>query len=248
MVAWDPSRSGRGCRCSCRRPVISGAVDMNYAGRRNSPAMRGKRLSVLLCWSLLACSDQALALGGAQYVATTRSSGAFPLAQGKEAAPLIVDPGDWPGVVRAARDLLADVNRVTGLTPGLVLLPKGRSHERNGVVVIIGTVGKSSLIDRLVKDRKIDVADIAGKWESFFLQTVADPMPGVAQALVIAGSDKRGTIYGIYDLSEQIGVSPWYWWADVPVKQQSSLHVIPGSYTKGQPAVEYRGIFINDEQ
>src|SRR5262249_15536320 len=72
-------------------------------------------------------------------------------------------------------------------------------------------------------------------------------LPGVDRALVIAGSDKRGTIYGIYDLSEQIGVSPWYWWADVPVRRRGSLHVLPGRHTRGSPAVKYRGIFINDE-
>ena len=75
----------------------------------------------------------------------------------------------------------------------------------------------------------------------------ADPLPGVAEGLIIAGSDKRGTIYGIYDLSEQIGVSPWYWWADVPVQHQNALFVKPGRYVQGPPAVKYRGIFLNDE-
>jgi hypothetical protein len=72
-------------------------------------------------------------------------------------------------------------------------------------------------------------------------------MPGIESALVIAGSDKRGTIYGIYDLSEQMGVSPWYWWADVPVAKKENVFVMPGTFTKGEPAVKYRGIFINDE-
>ena len=64
---------------------------------------------------------------------------------------------------------------------------------------------------------------------------------------MIAGSDKRGTIYGIYDVSEQIGVSPWYWWADVPVQHQDALFVKPGAYVQGPPVVKYRGIFLNDE-
>ncbi|HVG55183.1 MAG TPA: glycosyl hydrolase 115 family protein [Vicinamibacterales bacterium] len=197
--------------------------------------------ATLLCASVLVCPDTALAVGGIRYVDTARSTGAFPLVQVTGAASLAVDPDDWPGVLRAARDLRDDVNRVTGLTPEL------QTGVSSGPVVIIGTVGKSRLIDRLIKDRKIDVSDIAGKWESFFLQTVADPLPGVAQALVIAGSDKRGTIYGIYDLSEQIGVSPWYWWQDAAPDRQAALFVRAGRYRQGEPSVKYRGIFLNDE-
>ncbi len=109
-------------------------------------------------------------------------------------------------------------------------------------------MGKSSLIDQLAKDGKIDSSALVGKWEKFITQIVENPFPGVKRALVIAGSDKRGTIYGIYDLSNQIGVSPWYWWADVPVKKQTELHVLPGIHTNSEPKVKYRGIFINDEQ
>jgi hypothetical protein len=107
-------------------------------------------------------------------------------------------------VTRAAKDLQADINRVTGVTPTLVTSAAAAS----GDVVLIGTIGRSPLIDGLVRERKLDVSAIAGKWESFILQTVLSPMPGVARAVIIAGSDKRGTIFGIYDLSEQIGVSP----------------------------------------
>ena len=79
------------------------------------------------------------------------------------------------------------------------------------------------------------------------IQVVPNPLPGVDSALVIGGSDKRGTIYGIYDLSEQIGVSPWYWWADVPAQHQDQLFVKAGRFVQGPPAVKYRGIFLNDE-
>jgi len=81
-------------------------------------------------------------------------------------------------------------------------------------MIIVGTIGKSSALDELSRSGKIDLAQISGKWESLLIQVVPPPLPGISQALIIAGSDKRGTIYGIYDLSEQIGVSPWYWWAD----------------------------------
>ncbi len=114
-------------------------------------------------------------------------------------------------------------------------------------MLLIGTIGKNTLIDKLILQKKLNVSSIEGKWEAHITQVINNPLPGVKQALVIVGSDKRGTIYGIYDLSAQIGVSPWYWWADVPVKEQKTLYVISGKYTDGEPAVKYRGIFINDE-
>jgi hypothetical protein len=196
-------------------------------------------------------NNAASAIGQQRYVDTVYSEGSFALAQKDETAVLYVDLNDWPGVIRAAGDLQADVNRVTGRTPKI-------THEEASLgknAVIIGTIGKSKIIDQLAKDGKIDVAPIAGKWESFVIAVVPfdsaqgrlEPLAGVENALVIAGSDKRGTIYGIYDLSEQIGVSPWYWWADVPVEHKDSLFVKAGKYVQGPPAVKYRGIFINDE-
>ena len=113
--------------------------------------------------------------------------------------------------------------------------------------VLIGTIGKSAVIDDLIRRHKLDVSGIAGKWESAISTIVDRPMPGIRRALVIAGSDKRGTIFGIYDLSEQIGVSPWYWWADVRVPHQDALFVEPGRHVLPEPAVKYRGIFLNDE-
>ena len=103
------------------------------------------------------------------------------------------------------------------------------------------------MIDQLVRERKIDVSDIPGKWEASLIQVVQHPLPGVESALVIAGSDKRGTIYGIYDLSEQMGVSPWHFWADVPSQHHAALFVQAGRQVQGPPAVKYRGIFLNDE-
>ncbi|OAM90199.1 glycosyl hydrolase 115 family protein [Termitidicoccus mucosus] len=177
-------------------------------------------------------------------VAETAEAGSFALVTQKQGASLVLDKGDWPGVLRAAGDLQADIRRVTGVKPALEIgrAPSGKS------VVIAGTLGKSTLIDSLAKTGKIDTAPIAGKWESFIITTVANPLPHVAQALVIVGSDKRGAIYGIYEISEQIGVSPWYWWADAPVKQRNQLFIKTGTYVQGPPAVKYRGIFINDEE
>jgi len=169
--------------------------------------------------------------------------GAFPLVTAERAAPLWYDVADHKGVVRAIGDLQADIERVTSKKPVVsTTLPKQTE------LVIIGTLGKSAAIDALVASGKLDTGDLLGKWESFVITTVIAPMPGVERALVIAGSDKRGTIYGIYELSEQLGVSPWYWWADVPPKKHTEAYILPGRYASGEPVVRYRGIFLNDER
>jgi hypothetical protein len=183
------------------------------------------------------------ALGQIQYVETVPGLNVFPLVRQGAAAVLCVDSNDWPGVVRAAGDLQADVRRVTGRTPAFSTA--GKISGPN--VVIIGTAGKSALIDQLVRAGKLDVSPITGKWESFLIQVVPAPLPGVESALVICGSDKRGTIYGSYDLSEQIGVSPWHFWADVPAQHHDELFVKAGKFVQGPPSVKYRGIFLNDE-
>jgi hypothetical protein len=172
-------------------------------------------------------------------------AGAFPLVAGGIAATLWTDTNDWAAVQRAAVDLQSDVQRVTGILPRVSSSPAENPPAR--ISVIIGTLGKSAVIDSLVSEGKLTTNDLAGQWESFVITTVSNPMPGVDQALVVAGSDRRGTIYGIYELSEQLGVSPWYWWADVPVKTRTNAYIIPGRFASGEPAVKYRGIFLNDE-
>jgi hypothetical protein len=162
-------------------------------------------------------------------------------------APTIrLDSNDWPGVIQAAGDVALDFGRVLG-TNGTVLLTNSTSSSSNPAVIIAGTIGKSTLIDTLVSSSKIDVSAIKGKWESYTSQVVSQPVSGVSSALVIAGSDKRGTIYGLYDISEQIGVSPWYWWADVPPKTKTGIWALPVKKVQGPPSVQYRGIFLNDE-
>ena len=187
---------------------------------------------------------QARALGGPVYVRGTLGAGDFALVQHGAATPLLVDASDWPGVVRAVGDLSEDVKRVTDVQP-IVIEKAGGQQGRD--VVLIGTIGKSAPIDELIRRHRLDVSGISGRWESAVTAIVEHPMPGVGRALVIAGSDKRGTIFGVYDLSEQIGVSPWYWWADVRVPHRSELYVEAGQHVLGEPAVKYRGIFLNDE-
>jgi len=183
------------------------------------------------------------ALGDAPFVSFTPEKSALALVENKTAAPLVVDAADWPGVRRAAVDLQTDFERVSGLKPSLSKKVSGSKKT----AILIGTLGRSPLIDELVRTGKIDAAPIVGRWEAFLLQVVENPLPGVERALVIAGSDKRGTIYGIYELSEQIGVSPWYWWADVPVVHRDALYVTLVRRVEAGPAVRYRGIFLNDE-
>lgn len=172
------------------------------------------------------------------YITHQSNPGDFRIVDHARTASIYVDADDWKAVVRAAQDLGDDVRKVSGVASEIKKtgeLPAGTGH------IIVGTIGKSRMIDRMIADSKLDVTPVREKWESFLLETVDGN-------LVIAGSDKRGTIYGIYDLSEKMGVSPWYWWADVPVKRNSAVYVKAGRYVQEPPKVKYRGIFINDEE
>lgn len=148
------------------------------------------------------------------------------------------------GILRAVKNLQSDFKKVTGEQPNML----NRISGINSPLIIIGTVGTKSVIDDLIKQKKIDGKSLNGKTEKYIIQNVSNPFPGVSEAIVIAGSDKRGTIYGIYEVSQQIGVSPWNYWADVPVETKENLYFKEGIYTDGEPAVEYRGIFLNDEE
>ena len=114
-------------------------------------------------------------------------------------------------------------------------------------VVIAAVIGRSPLLDRLAADRKLDLAQLVGAWESFVIATVPQPLPGIDQALVTAGSDRRGAIFGLYELSAMIGVSPWHWWADVTPPKKNRLTAAAGTHRFDPSSVKYRGIFINDE-
>ena len=134
-------------------------------------------------------------------------------------------------VQRAVANLQKDFEKVTG-KPGLSRIP-GESGT-----IIIGTVGVNKQIDQWVK--KGELRDLKGKTEKYIIKTIGDQ-------LVIAGSDKRGTVFGIYELTKQMGVSPWYYWADVPIEKHEALYIKKGEYTDGEPSVRYRGLFLNDE-
>ncbi len=168
-------------------------------------------------------------------------SGALPLIEAGRPVPVLADEDDFPGVLRAARDLRSDLSAVSGAESATAA---GASPAP--AAIIVGTLGRSPVIDRIVREKGIDVSDVAGRWEAYLLQVVDDPQPGIRRALLVAGGDRRGSIFGIYELSRRIGVSPWTWWADVPAPRRDDLHVAPGRFVDA-PAVRYRAIFINDE-
>lgn len=178
-----------------------------------------------------------------QFVSFSHKEDAFTLVKPFAAAPILIDNNIDSGILKAIVNLSVDIDKVTGVSP-ILKVDKVSAEE---TVLLIGTIGKSKYIDDLVKNKKINASELQGKYEKYLIQTVQNPIEGVKEALVIAGSDKRGTIYGIYELSKQIGVSPWYYWADVPIKKQENIYIKRGKYTEGEPAVRYRGIFLNDE-
>ena len=154
--------------------------------------------------------------------------------------PIVVSSSDNPAVLHAAKNLQKDFERVTGILPFM------GDNTQAETAIIIGTLD-SPLIKEMVSKGKIDAGQLVGLTEKYMITTVTDPADGINEALVITGSDRRGVVYGIYEISEQIGVSPWYDWADVPVARQQNLSIARGTYTAGEPAVRYRGIFLNDE-
>lgn len=177
-------------------------------------------------------------------IAEDAQAGWFPLATENSVAVICTDASDYKVVDIASRMLADDVERVTGQRP---VLQKAKNLVGTAPMILAGTLGKSRLIENIVKSLKIDVSGIKGKWESCIVTTVRNPKTQ-APVLLIIGSDRRGTAFGLTSLSESIGVSPWYWWADVTPARKKALYVEPGVYCQKEPSVQYRGIFINDER
>ena len=154
------------------------------------------------------------------------------LINGNDKVEIYMDANDCRGVSYAANALVRDISKVSGSQATIT--------SNRKATILVGTIGHSAAIDQLIKQKRINGNLLKGKREKFII-TIVD------NQLVIAGSDRRGTIYGIYELSQQMGVSPWYDWADVPVEHHDSIFANKGIYTDGEPAVRYRGIFLNDE-
>lgn len=196
-----------------------------------------KILLILLAWLYTS------ALLSQQTILTKYQAGALPLVADKKATPIYVDATDHWLVQKAAALLQTDLQKVTGTKPLVShALPKQTKN-----IIIIGSLDQSPLIKQLVQTNKLPVDSIKGKWEAFQIMVIANPYPGISNALVIAGNDKRGTAFGVFELSKQLGVSPWYWWADVSVKAIKECWYNSSVKQYQSPGVTYRGIFLNDE-
>jgi len=175
------------------------------------------------------------------------AAGDFPVAAGGSAAAIYVAPGN-PETVRVAAEAFAeDVAMVTGVKPQMLTALRAPLPAN---LILVGVLGTSPEIDRLVGLHKLDVSAVAGKWEAAVTATIAKPIarfPAVHTALVIAGADRRSAAYALFAISRQMGVSPWYWWADVPVAKHAAVYVRAGAHVQASPSVQYRGIFLNDE-
>ena len=182
------------------------------------------------------------AIAAESFVHFERDSGDLPFAVDGQPAPLIFNNGEPKGVIMAIEQLKGDIKKVTGNSPSIA-----EPQVKQSAVVIIGTLDNSPELQMLERKGKVDFSRIRGEWEAYHIEVIPSPMPNIAQALVIAGSDRRGTIYGIYELARQLGVSPWYWWADVPVSTHKNIYIHHKTQIIDQPKVKYRGIFLNDE-
>ncbi|MDQ8184007.1 glycosyl hydrolase 115 family protein [Pelagicoccus sp. SDUM812002] len=167
----------------------------------------------------------------------------FELLGGDALASIHFDATDAVLVDRVANLLAEDIERVTGRLPKVESDLKSVSEN----CILIGSLGQNRWIDELADSGRIDAEAIRGSWERYLVEVVQNPFPGVEKALVVAGSDRRGTAYGALSLSETIGVSPWYYWADVPVAKQDTLSLEVDSFLSPPPTIKYRGIFLNDE-
>jgi len=170
----------------------------------------------------------------------SQDNNSFPLVAGTKATRICFDANDYEVVKKSGNLLATDIERVAGKKPQFIATAKALSADE---LIIVGTVEKNRLINQLVATKKLDIETIRGQWERFIIKTIDNPFPGVKKALVIVGSDRRGTAYGVFSVSEAIGVSPWYWWADVPVAKRSSLFIKNLNYTSASPSVKYRNLY-----
>ncbi|MFV0346925.1 MAG: glycosyl hydrolase 115 family protein [Bacteroidales bacterium] len=199
-----------------------------------------KKILVLL----LMCVASANLLYADIKVYTTMQESYFPLVTNQAASPILLDHADAKVVGIAAEMLADDINAITAKKPSVVL---AEQDLNSSTVVVAGTIGKSAIIDKLIRIGKIDASPILNKWEAYIVTSLTDISPTIKQALVVVGSDRRGTAYGLMDISKSIGVSPWIWWSDVLPEKKKELFVASGFHVEDGPSVKYRGIFINDE-
>ena len=230
-----PLRLRYGSRVKCHRATVA----------REAPTLLFQRqFAAFVAFALLsttACLAQSSTLVDLDHAASTTG---FAIVANGRAAAIYVAPQN-PETVRVAAEAFAsDVEQVTGTKPRLLT---SLAAPLPANLILVGVLGHSPEIDKLAATHAINTAAVAGKWESAVTEVVATPIPGVRRALVIAGSDRRGAAYALFTLSRQMGVSPWTWWADVPIPHHAAVYIRPGSHLQPEPSVQYRGIFLNDE-
>ena len=166
-----------------------------------------------------------IALSNAQSIILSKNeANSFAIVTNKQATTLVTDENDHWLVQKAASLFQDDIEKVSGKKPEIThAIPASAKN-----LVIIGSLEQSAIIKQLVQQNKLKVDSVMGKWDGYSLQVVNNPFPNISSALVVVGNDRRGTAYGVFELSEQMGVSPWYWWADVPVKKKSEVFVKQG--------------------
>lgn len=201
----------------------------------------GLKVGFLVLWAAVL---QSTCTGITGPATAEEQEGFFPLVSNGAAAVIVVDPSDAEVVSITAGAVSEDIRLVTDIAPAVVKELPGE----NKPVVLAGTVGKNQWLDKLIQEKKIDTRHLKDNpWETYLITVVEKPFSGIEQALVIAGCDRRGTVYGLFELSQMAGVSPWVWWADVIPDKQKELYIKPGLYTFGPASIKYRGIFLNDE-
>src|SRR5215203_1028237 len=196
-----------------------------------------KKIGLLLC--ILTCF---ISTKAQQVISEKKEAGGFTIAAPGQVATILYDEDEEVLIKKTATIFKKDIEAITGKSPGIV---SSLTNTKN--LVIIGTITKSKFIRQLIHEKKINLSNLQNKWEAYQVQIVKSPFKGIDHALVIAGSDRRGTAFGVFELSRQMGVSPWYWWADVPVKEKKELYIKANTFLNDGPRVKYRGIFINDE-
>ena len=232
------AKDGRGAKASCKITVrAKGASEGNSSANSSKPGNQAT------------ASPQPIFSPTAKPIVEQDTQDTFVIADSTAAVPIYIDSDgqDYDGLSLVAKSFAEDVNLVTNaeVVPSVVT----DISELKGSAIIAGSIGNNGVIDELISNGKLEIDDVKGKWEVYKLHVVKNPLPGVERALVIVGSDKRGTIYGIYHLSELMGVSPWVYWGDAVPAKQDKIELAKKDFagTSEEPSVKYRGIFLNDE-
>ena len=161
-----------------------------------------------------------------------QNKNSFLIASKNEVASIYIDPKSDQLVVWAVNELANDIQEITGQKPKIVASKK--TSDEKGIYI-------GQIDENLFKNYKKTNKDLSGSWEKFSINSVKNN-------LYIVGSDVRGTVYGIFETAERLGVSPWKWWADVRnIKKETLVLNLPAGGITENPSVQFRGIFLNDE-